>query len=229
MFEKLKKAVEKEIKARFSKSYEYFQKMEKEKLMGNWYVCEIFNKREREKLKKGEYTKKQILTILKTREAAKIEKETKKETAKIDRIANAGDYSGGKITVEWKKSKTWGANPHAEYINYGERFTGTASGCGYDKLSAAISEALNKDDKLLKLLYLEKEKHIKKQNREIFGYGSGSYTLPHFEGGVGVSCYPSIFEKIGFQFECVASGESFDAYTITRKPKTRKTRKTTNK
>ena len=46
------------------------------------------------------------------------------------------------IRVEWKKPTVWGSNPTAEVVT-GTYTTGSASGCGYDKESAAVAEALN--------------------------------------------------------------------------------------
>ena len=49
------------------------------------------------------------------------------------------------ITIEWKKSRTWGMNPNANaQVEYkdGTYDTGSASasGCGYDKESTVIRE-----------------------------------------------------------------------------------------
>jgi hypothetical protein len=63
-------------------------------------------------------------------------------------------------------------------------------------------------------LYTEKEKNVTAKNHEILGYGSGYGILPSIEGGVGVSCYPTIFKNVGFEFKTTASGKSFDAYSI---------------
>jgi len=59
------------------------------------------------------------------------------------------------------------------------------------------------------------ENELSASLREIFGYGSGYRVLPYFEGGVGVSCYPEIFKKIGFNFRQTASGKHFDAFEVT--------------
>ena len=51
-----------------------------------------------------------------------------------------------KISINWKKSRAWGYNPHADvcvcYKDMASRTEGSASGCGYDKKSAAVGEAL---------------------------------------------------------------------------------------
>ena len=132
-----------------------------------------------------------------------------------------------KITVEWKTNKTWGANPTAHiYFTYKDAkgqicgdsvSSSSVSGCGYDKESTAVAEALNQIDPLIKAMYRIKDKSPRVDNRVIFGYGSGYGLLPRFEGGVGVSCYPAIFDKLGLKWESIAGGKMFNVYLVTKK------------
>ena len=105
-------------------------------------------------------------------------------------------------------------------------FTGTASGCGYDKESAAIAEALNQCDSVLQLLYTYKENALAagesdesktascgRSNCSIIGYGAGYGAIPYFEGGVGSSCFWSILKKCGFTVTG-HHGTHSDFYTI---------------
>ena len=135
-------------------------------------------------------------------------------------VSDAPEFTGEiEISVEWKKSRTWGANPTASLRMWGgefNRFSGHASGCGYDKESAAIAEALNQSLSIKKALYKVKEESPKIDNRDLFGYGSGYGILPYFEGGVGADCYRSIFQKIGFSWAKVGSGKTFDYYKATK-------------
>lgn len=88
---------------------------------------------------------------------------------------------------------------------------GSASGCGYDKESAAIASAFNQNPEILKILYDHAEAG------ETFLYGVDVWAgLPSFAGGCGVSCFYSIFEACGYTFRQVASGKMFDVYEITR-------------
>jgi len=145
----------------------------------------------------------------------------------INTIFESGELIEAKIVVEWKKSQMWGSNPNAvldltfldkEGFKRHERFSsGSISGCGFDKCSTAVANVLNQCNPILKSLYVLKDQNPEAVNRELFGYGSGYGVLPNFEGGVGVSCYPSIFDKIGFDFKTIASGKSFDVYTVTKK------------
>jgi len=122
------------------------------------------------------------------------------------------------ITVDWAKSRTWGANPKSEtwVSGLGCLRSTVVSGCGYDKLSTAVAEVLNQIPQFLQLMYIVKNKNYKKSNRECLGYGSGCGILPNFEGGVGVSCYDRIFTNIGYKFETVSSGKTFDVFSISK-------------
>ena len=131
------------------------------------------------------------------------------------------------ITVEWKNNKTWGANPNATAevrtttpdtsgTSYNSYNSGSIGGCGYDKNSTAVARALNQSPALLRALYAIRENDLNKKLHDILGYGSGYFILPRFEGGVGVSCYPAIFEKIGMQWQHVSGGKMFDVYKVAR-------------
>lgn len=75
---------------------------------------------------------------------------------------------------------------------------------------------LNQSNSILKALYKVREKDTTTNLRDLFAYGAGYGICPRIEGGVGVSCYNAIFNKIGFEFKTSASGKSFDVYTITK-------------
>lgn len=159
------------------------------------------------------------------------EKDRKKELKRLD--LGQAEIESIEITVEWKKSAMYGQNPTATVRVFGKvkqaegffderyfkQFIGKASGCGYDKESTAIASALNQCEPLLRLMYevASRDENIGKKNQEIFGYGSGYGPLPYFEGGVGTSCFPKIFEAIGLTMGKVASGKSFDAWNVTKK------------
>ena len=126
------------------------------------------------------------------------------------------------ISIEWKKSRTWGNNPHAEvkvfYNNDNiEIFTGSASGCGYDKRSAATAQALNKCELLKALLYKAENKRLKNHSevtrRDFIGYGSGYGAIPHFEGGVGFRSHETILNNLNFKTSLYdESSQTYDIY-----------------
>lgn len=76
----------------------------------------------------------------------------KKELARIEIEKNQRHVKSLTITIEWKRSYTWGMNPNAsvevEYASGDSRFYHDsgfkASGCGYDKESTVIAEIFNK-------------------------------------------------------------------------------------
>lgn len=166
---------------------------------------------------------KELRDYLKGRLEISYDKDLTRELKRLETIENTEkpynvDFS---ISVEWKKNRTWGSNPTAEaYIpGLGNVSSGSIGGCGYDKQSTAVAKVLNQNNYLIFLLCQEKNrpKNKGKKNRDIFGYGSGYGIIPQIEGGVGVSCYPDIFNKIGLEFKTVASGKSFDAYSVNTK------------
>lgn len=136
------------------------------------------------------------------------------EKAWLDRIERADN--GGKVTeihisVDWKKSRTWGSNPTAEvWLTYdgGEKIGGTAyaksasiGGCGFDKRSAAVSVALsnlNIDAKAaLDRLVFEGGEKVWKE------YVFDEHPVPHLSfGGKGMSTFTMLFPYIGCGAEC---------------------------
>jgi hypothetical protein len=165
----------------------------------------------------------------KTKEENRIAKELKR----IEAEKNQKPVKSLTISIEWKKSRMWGSNPHASaevHFQDGtfERREGyTAGGCGYDKTSTVVAEIF--DDflkyKLWGKLPTEKKYHINGEKRDRpYGVSFGDYPIgdgkendvkiPYrqFSGGIGMSCFPAISEFIGGTFETVASGKSFDVY-----------------
>lgn len=153
---------------------------------------------------------------------AKVKKEEKKYLTQvlkeIDDINAAEPVRYLSIVCEWHASRTWGKNPSVE-TRSGEYHTGSATGCGYDKLSAAVAHALNQDKRVLKRLYTQYEKELRKAKRrvsphEALGYGSGYGARPYFEGGVGYSCHKSIFDKLNATINIWTSGANSDHMII---------------
>lgn len=153
---------------------------------------------------------------------------------KLERIASSDTVESITISVDWVRNSTWGNNPHAEVevctANRCATYTGTASGCGcgYDKESVSIAQALNQSSAVLKLLYDNKERALQKDekatSRGVLGYGSGYHALPYFDGGAGIDCFASIFEglsydkgcPVAYKWEHIACGKRYDVYTVRR-------------
>jgi hypothetical protein len=92
--------------------------------------------------------------------------------------------SGGEFSVKWTPSKTWG-NTAAAY-HYGEKCS-LASGCGYDKQSAAIADFLR---------FLVPDVWSK--------------------GGAGFSSCVRVMKENGWTLECTYNGKTEEGYKLTK-------------
>lgn len=156
-------------------------------------------------MKKQKLTPEQKAANLEARREAR---KQAKETARIEAEKNQKPVKCIKITIEWKKSRTWGSNPHLEariehWDGTYSYATATASGCGYDKESTVIADIFNQFLKYKLYQPLVPE----------LPYGIYISQWRHYSGGIGTDCYYKIAEAIGGKFELVASGKTFDAYT----------------
>lgn len=135
-----------------------------------------------------------------------------KINARQEAKATTQDVKQLTIKIEWKKSKTWGYNPHAEYwctfadgsTRYGKA---TCSGCGYDKASTVIADAFN--ECCIGMLW---RKRNSTEEKPYGVYLMKNTWFPYFDGGIGVSCYARIAEFLGGKFETVSSGKNYDHY-----------------
>lgn len=132
---------------------------------------------------------------------------------KIQDMKKAGLLEYLEITVEWSRSQTWGYNPHvearAQYANIGTLYnTGSASGCGYDKESAAVASAIND---IMKPFILKHFNTLK--DPAVYGVCGNNLD---FEGGVGMSCFLKAFEACGYEVH-ESHGKTFDSYIIVKK------------
>jgi hypothetical protein len=159
-------------------------------------------------------TKKQFLIVRINKD---LEKDIIKKTNEINLVYSANDLVSVKIQIEWKKSKMWGSNPTCNivvkddkdgYFNY---TSGSIGGCGYDKESTSVAEALNASPTIRKL-FCEKGENVSS-----YGFRHQiNYSLPYLEGGVGCNCYSRVFEEMGYKFESIAHGKNFDVYNISK-------------
>jgi hypothetical protein len=150
-------------------------------------------------------------------EARKAIREAVKFNCWVDGVKAQPKLESLTITIEWKKSRMWGMNPHAtgEAITKdGFRLVGTAkaSGCGYCKRSTVIADLFNQflRHKLYDSAILERLA-IKKPYGMSFPK-DGQKWLACFDGGIGEGCYRQISEAIGGTWECVAHTDSVEVY-----------------
>ncbi|NBW16660.1 MAG: hypothetical protein EBR82_52655 [Caulobacteraceae bacterium] len=121
------------------------------------------------------------------------------------------------ITIEWKKSRMWGMNPHATgeaITKEGRRIVGTAkaSGCGYCKRSTVIADLFNQ---FLRHKLFDESVLTRLKNGKPYGISipkDCDKWLPYFEGGIGEGCYLKISEVIGGKWETVAYTGSVEVY-----------------
>lgn len=98
------------------------------------------------------------------------------------------------VVVEYVRSRTWGYNPRVTAQvttteGYKE-YHGSASGCGYDKTSAAVASALNQGPTLRAYLYRAKDQRMADDVK--MPYGSGYGALPYIESGTGMKTIESV-------------------------------------
>lgn len=220
-FNRIREAIEQASAERVRKNSEFIDGLTAGKALSNWCAADYLTPKTAEALKACEPSEPipaEISAKMKAK-AARIENALMNK--RLDKVAAAEAVElpdGVSISVEWKKSRTWSANPHATVYAAHTDTHGRASGCGYDKESAAIAAAFNDNPEVMAIIYTAVEAGIKP------GYSVlDSVGLPFFDGGCGVSCFYKVFENCGYQFKRTASGRTFDCYLIERMPEITRT------
>lgn len=159
--------------------------------------------------KAGKITKEQAEQYAVARTRKEYARKLEKKLSRLDQIAAAPEVKSVSVSVSWYHNRYWGWNPTAEVeietTGGVFRESGHASGCGYDKQSAAVGEALNKCAAVLRMLCDKKESAlegataVEYSNRNYIAYGAGYGAIPYFEGGVGMSSFESVFNACGFK------------------------------
>lgn len=218
--EKLRKLIERENKKQLKEALKNIKAINKDYILNHWYYAEKLTNTQIKKYNNDELTTKEVKEILKNKIVKEYQTRYNKDIKKLETIEQANDdITTINISINWVKSSAWGYNPHATITtNNGTIAEGRASGSGYDKESASIAEALNKNNDILKLLYVAKNKKMTLKNNDnhnVLGYGSGYGVLPYFEGGVGTSSLMNIFRKLKYNVTEYHTKTS-DFYTITK-------------
>ena len=211
-FENIKKQVVEENEKCYSDALEMLNE--------EWFLKRESTKTRWSQYESGKIAREELEAFTVERIKRKYQKRTAQELERLMQIENAENPEEIEIRVEWVKNPYWGNNPHAEIIDDARRWIGSASGCGYDKRTAAIAEAANQSNRILHILAEKKERELQAgktgANRDLVGYGSGYSAIPYFEGGVGISSYRELFESCGYEWKDY-SGESYDLYIATKK------------
>ena len=215
-FNRIREAIEQANAERIRKNGEYIDGLTAGEAPFNWYAANYLTPKTAEALKACEPSEPIPAEISAKMKAKAARIETALMNKRLDKLAAAEAVElpdGVSITVEWKKSRTWNATPHATVYAANTTTTGRASGCGYDKQSAAIASAFNANPEVMAIIYTTIEAGVEP------GYSvSDSVGLPFFDGGCGVECFYKVFENCGYQFKRTAGGRSFDCYLIERMP-----------
>ena len=143
-------------------------------------------------------------------------------TKRLEAADKAGKLIEINISINWNRSRMWGSNPHAECrfyfedAEYGTRSAfseGRASGCGYDKRSAAVqaafafntpkkySHAHSKKD--LELARASFDRFVIEHGEELWKeYAIDRTPVPHFNiSGKGMSTFTRLFRRIGCKYD----------------------------
>lgn len=132
--------------------------------------------------------------------------------------ASLPDIKDIDIYINWKKSRTWGYNPHAKMEvtwadGFQQTYSGfTCSGCGYDKASVVVANALNQV--MSGMLYRKRNTRKKAP----YGIELGSF-FPYIMGGIGMDCFHSIAGFFNGKMRHVSWDDTYDHYNFNFKVK----------
>lgn len=216
MFEKLMNDILKHETTEIAKTEKNIKAMTAGAVLDSWYYRGLCTPKVFEAVKAlepGENVPDDLIRKMMLRRTREEKKETARRVNRLTAAKSAHDVEEFTVTVEWLRSRTWGKNPHATV--YGRNFVTKdfASGCGYDKESAAIAGAFNDNPEIMRILYKHLENNGNKFPYGVYVYGG----LVTFDGGCGVSTFYNIFAACGYEFKQVVNGANCAAYRITKK------------
>ena len=98
------------------------------------------------------------------------------------------------VSIEWKKSRTWGWCPRAFVRINGFTYESRAGGCGYDKLSAAVSSAMSNSPSWRRFVI----ENCRGKGSKCYGFEW--YSMPAFDfGGCGMSTLRAFLKECGWK------------------------------
>lgn len=165
---------------------------------------------------------KQVLAMLTKIEQEEAEAEMNKTLDSVKRAFAKPMPDSIRVDEEWKKSRTWGNCPTVEVWMGGEYGKGHASGCGYDKESAAAATACRAIISSVRIIatcaYIDHlETKFRGELAKTYGYNFNIYQIS-FEGGVGYNCHQSIICRAGFDLTSEFHSKSADGWRYSRIP-----------
>lgn len=169
----------------------------------------------------GNISREKLIEYALQRSAKKYDREKAAELAKLEAMEDAPEIREISIDVIWNRSRTWGYCPRATvrvWTNGGYfEAEGYASGCGYDKRSAAVGQAFNQIPAVIAALCAVKEANMTEErtkSNECICYGAGYGAIPYFEGGVGIDCHIKMLELCGLKKTADHGTKTTDYYAF---------------
>lgn len=141
------------------------------------------------------------------------------------------------LVTEWTRGGVYGAQAQttADYYlrdangnpEYKEITGDKTGGCGYDKYSTALADALNSCDELMRDIYIATEKALQTADKNSDMYGDGRHllgyglsyhkgNLPYFDGGVGASCFWGVLAKVGYKLTANYETKTSNVVTLSK-------------
>ena len=136
----------------------------------------------------------------------RVQKSAQDATETAQRCAAMDAPEHIRLYITWTRSAVWGWNPHCNLTawSHGENgYTdstthGSASGCGYDKTSAACAQALNASEMVRGALV--RFVNDGGSNYGVYTADTLNYpACPYFEGGCGMSTITDTLRKMGYK------------------------------
>lgn len=136
----------------------------------------------------------------------RVQKSAADAAAKVQAVTQNAAPQFIRLYITWTRSAVWGWNPHCTLTTWTENGSGykdetthgRASGCGYDKTSAACAEALNASDIVRGALV--RFVNDGGSNYGVYTAETLNYPVcPYFEGGCGMSTITETLRKMGYK------------------------------
>ena len=215
MFENLRNAIDAHYNTKGEEFCEKLARVTVREALNSWYFRDMMTPAAHEAAKTlnpDDILPESITAKMVKRFVRKTEKERAARLHKLEMAENMELPTTCSVVVTWARSRTWGMNPTATVMAdyaYNQQTTGHASGCGYDKESTAIADAINANPAIMRILYEHAE--VGKS----FPYSVYVYAgLPYFDGGCGVSCFRNVFEACGYSWKDVSHTKTSDVYML---------------
>ena len=138
--------------------------------------------------------------------ARQIERDAAEAINKAQTVAQLDAPQFIRLYITWTRSAVWGWNPHCTLTTWTESGSGyrdetthgRASGCGYDKTSAACAEALNASNIVRGALV--RFVNDGGSNYGVYTSDTLNYPVcPYFEGGCGMGTITETLRKMGYK------------------------------